>query len=111
VLLLASTLVALAIGEGAIRLLGVVQGVDYGRFLQELTDAERLPRAIWADPRPFTVWRTYPPFRPGARALALTSEFAVPYDVNAQGLRTIGTTSLGDGTGSRTLAPLAPPPW
>jgi hypothetical protein len=93
-LLAAALLVAIALGEATIRVLGGIQGIDYALYLTELTDSQRLPRQLWVEPADGLggPWRHYPPFRPGAQAAVTTSDFSVVYRINDTGLRDTART-------------------
>jgi hypothetical protein len=88
-LLAAATLVAVGLAEITIRALGGIQGIDYGLYLTELKDSNRMARTLWVEPADGFVgpWRHYPPFRPSVRAAVTTSDFSVVYRINDTGLR------------------------
>src|SRR5262249_6586060 len=77
-----SILCACLVAEGAFRLVGWRQGVDYRLYLRELTNPDRLPRALFRrDARLGMV------LAPDVQVLAVTSDFAVVYRTNSTGVR------------------------
>jgi hypothetical protein len=77
-----SILCACLVAEGAFRLVGWRQGIDYRLYLKELTNPDRLPRALFRrDARLGTV------LAPEVQVLAVTSDFAVVYRTNSASLR------------------------
>lgn len=73
---------AFLLTEGAFRLAGEVQGIDYRLYLKEMKNSDRLPRQLFrADPDLKTI------LVPNAQVLAVTSDFSVVYRTNDKGLR------------------------
>jgi hypothetical protein len=81
-LVLGAALVALLLGEGALRVVARVQGVDFTLYMRELTNSDRLPKGLQND-HPTLLWC----LNPRAQVLATTSDFSVRYQVNSKGLR------------------------
>src|SRR5262245_64072750 len=83
-----SILCACLVAEGAFRLVGWRQGVDYRLYLRELTNPDRLPRALFRrDARLGMV------LAPDVQVLAVTSDFAVVYRTTSKGIRYQGDPS------------------
>jgi hypothetical protein len=85
--LLAATALALLAAETVVRLEAWWRGIDYRLHAAALRSPNQLPPAMWADSTPFGLWRRYPPFRPGARVVAVTADFTQTYQINSKGLR------------------------
>jgi hypothetical protein len=87
VTVLGATALGLLAAEAAVRLEAWRRGVDYRLHAAALRSPSQLPPAMWTDPTPFGIWRRYPPFRPGARVVAVTADFTQTYAINSKGLR------------------------
>ncbi len=79
--LLFTVVIILLMAEIVWRLIGTWEGIDYGLYLKELKNPERLPAELFIhDNRSY--W-----LRPNVQVLATTSDFSVIYKINSKGLR------------------------
>lgn len=81
-LLLISSLIAFLIAELAVRVTGRINGVDFRLYMQELKNADRLPKELWISDDILNY-----KLKPNAQVLATTSDFSVIYKINSKGLR------------------------
>jgi hypothetical protein len=77
---LCSLLVGALLTEAGLRVVGAIRGIDYSLYMRELTNTDRLPRAMWSD-------QEFQPLAAGVKVLATTSDFSVIYQMNSDGWR------------------------
>ncbi len=83
--------------EVGMRLYGRATGTDFTLYSRELSRSDRLPDGLLRDEGGLTV------LGPGARVLAITSDFKVRYEINAHGMRGKERALKGKGERSRIL--------
>ncbi len=80
-LLLVTILVFLLASEITIRVLGVINGIDYRLYMKELRNSKRLPPEIYMTDSGLVR------LKPNTQVLATTSDFSIIYKTNNHGLR------------------------
>lgn len=83
-LLLLGVTLAVALSEAGLRLYGRATGTDYSAYARALLNPHRLPDGLFRDEAGLTV------LTPGFRGVAATSDFKVPYEIDASGMRAGG---------------------
>jgi hypothetical protein len=77
---LSSLLVGFLLAELGLRIVGAIRGIDYSLYMRELTNTDRLPKAMW-------LGKEFHSLTPGVKVLATTSDFSVIYQINSDGWR------------------------
>ncbi len=80
-LLVSSILLTLILGELLMRMIGMVNNIDFTLYMKELKNSDRLPKKL------FISYSDLYGFRPSIQVLATTSDFSIIYKINSQGLR------------------------
>ncbi len=80
-LLTSSILLILILGEILMRMIGMVNNIDFTLYMKGLKNSDRLPKGLFVP--------NYDLFglRPNIQVLATTSDFSIIYKINSQGLR------------------------
>ncbi len=80
-LLASSILLTLILAEVLVRMIGMVNNIDFTLYMKELKNSDRLPKEL------FISYSDLYGFRPSIQVLATTSDFSIIYKINSQGLR------------------------
>lgn len=83
-MLIGSVVLALLMVEGAFRVVGSVQGIDYSLYYTHLTTSDRLPQGLIA---PHDVLKVQ--LVPNTSVLAHTADFTTAYVTNSKGMRDV----------------------
>ncbi len=80
-LLATSILLTLIFGELLMRMIGIINNIDFTLYMKELKNSDKLPQELFISDNNLHL------LRPNIQVLATTSDFSIIYKVNSQGLR------------------------
>ena len=80
-LLASSILLTLILGELLMRMIGIVNNIDFTLYMKELKNSDRLPKELFVSKNDLYG------LTPNIQVLATASDFSVIYKINSQGLR------------------------